>query len=231
MGRRTFGAVLSFMLLGVIAFALAQTTPPSAPPGAKKTTSAQILGLGAAVLQRTAPVNQLDLYLNGFHFQHDRMDDQEEAHHYCHQMTEEFAQCVIFDGNGDEAKLIGVEHIISARLYRTLPPEEQHLWHPHHYEVKAGLLIAPGLPQAVEHKLMEKLVGTWGKTWHLWHPKRDELPIGQASLMMGFTADGQIQPELVENRDRRFKSSTDELRQQRADIEAPGAAVEGERGR
>jgi hypothetical protein len=138
-------------------------------------------------------------------------------------MTEEFAPCVIFDG--EDAELIGVEHTVSQRLYRSLPPEEQRLWHPHRYEVQAGPLIAPGIPQAVEHRLMAKLVGTGGKTWHVWHLKHHELPVGPASLMMGFTADGQIQPQLDEDRDRRFKVSTPELRRQRADIPDPAAGA------
>ncbi|HXH10738.1 MAG TPA: OBAP family protein [Alphaproteobacteria bacterium] len=219
-------AVMALAL--VVTLTLAATTPSAPPPGEPKTTSTQVLGLGAALLQSTTPVNQLDLYLNGFHFQHDRLDVQEEAHHYCAQLTEEFAQCAIFDGNGAKAKLIGVEHIVSDRLYRSLPGEDQRLWHPHHYEVKAGLLIAPGIPQAIEHQLMAKLVGTWGKTWHLWHPKHDELPVGQASLMMGFTADGQIQPQILEDRDRRFNVSASELRRQRADIPDPRADAKGE---
>jgi hypothetical protein len=210
------------VLLGVGALAVAQQSPSPAPvPGAEKSTSTRILGLGAEVIQDTTPVKQLDMYLDGFHFVHDQPDVQEEAHHYCHQMSEEFAQCAIFDGNGRDAKLIGVEHIVSDRLYQGLSEDERRRWHPHHYEVRSGLLIAPGIPQPVEHQLMEKLVGTWGKTWHLWHTTRDRLPVGEASLMMGFTRDGQIRRDLVADRDRRFGISTDERRAQRADIPAP----------
>jgi hypothetical protein len=208
-------------LLALAALAIAQQSPSTAPvPGAQKSTSTRILGLGAEVMQDTTPVKQLDLYLDGFHFVHGRQEMQVEAHHYCQQMSEEFAQCAIFDGNEREAKLVGVEHILSGRLYQALPEEERLMWHPHEYEVKAGLLFAPGIPQPVEHKLMEKLIGTWGKTWHVWHTGRDRLPVGQASLMMGFTQDGQIRRELVADRDRRFKISTDELRAKRADIPA-----------
>jgi len=155
------------VLAGTSACAMSPTSPsPTAAPGAEKSTKTQALGLGARALQDTAPVEQLDAYLDGFHFVHGNMGMQEEAHHYCYQMTEEFHQCAIYDGNGKEAKLIGVEHIISDRLYRGLPAQEQRMWHPHDYEVKSGLLIAPGIPQAAEHELMEKLVSTWGKTWH-----------------------------------------------------------------
>jgi hypothetical protein len=207
------------VLLTLGALAVAQQSPSPAPvPGAEKSTSTKLLGLGADVVQDTTPVKQLDMYLDGFHFVHERPEIQEEAHHYCQQMSEEFAQCAIFDGDGREAKLVGVEHIISGRLYQGLPEEERQMWHSHDYEVRSGLLIAPGIPQPIEHKLMEKLVGTWGKTWHVWHTAHDRLPVGRASLMMGFTRDGQIRRELLADRDRRFGISTDELRAKRADI-------------
>ena len=64
---------------------------------------------------------------------------------------------------------MGVEYIISARLFETLPEEEKKLWHSHDYEVKSGSLVAPGLPQAAERRLMEQVVSTYGKTWHTWH--------------------------------------------------------------
>jgi hypothetical protein len=206
--------------LGALAFAQ-QSPSPIPVPGAEKSTSTKALGLGATVIQDTTPVNQLQIYLDGFHFVHDRMEMQVEAHHYCNQMSEEFAQCAVFDGNAKDAKLVGVEHIISARLYQGLAEGERRMWHPHDYEVKAGLLIAAGIPQPIEHKLMEKLVGTWGKTWHVWHTSHDPLPVGRATLMMGFTKDGELNRALLENRDRRFSISTDELRKKRADIPSP----------
>ena len=44
---------------------------------------------------------------------------------------------------------------------------------------------------------MEQVVSTYGKTWHTWHTDRDkELPYGIPALMMGFTADGQLDPAL-----------------------------------
>jgi hypothetical protein len=222
MRARATALVAAVVTLALVALAVAQQSPSPIPvPGAEKSTATKALGLGADVLQDTTPVKRLGLYLDGFHFVHDRPDHQEEAHHYCHQMSEEFAQCAIFDGNGEDAKLIGIEHIVSAGLHQGLPEAERRSWHPHHYEVRSGLLIAPGIPGPVERQLMEKLVGTWGKTWHVWHTRRDRLPLGPATLMMGFTEDGQIQPGLVADRDRRFGISTDERRRQRADIPAP----------
>ena len=52
---------------------------------------------------------------------------QMEAHHYCNQVNEDFAQCVLFDGNTADSRLMGVEYIISAKLYSTLPASESRI--------------------------------------------------------------------------------------------------------
>jgi len=78
-----------------------------------------------------------------------------------------------------------VEYIISRRLFDSLDEEERKYWHSHKYEVKSGVLIAPGLPMVAEHKVMEMLAPTYGKTFHFWQVDRDDpLPLGPPKLMM-----------------------------------------------
>jgi hypothetical protein len=191
-------------------------------PGEEKDSKTKVLEVGAEVLQDKTPVNQLNMYLDGFHFYSGNMHGQMEAHHYCSKLNEDVTQCVIYDGNGKNAKIMGVEYIITEKLFKTLPDDEKKLWHSHQYEVKSGELIAPGIPNAAEHELMEKIVSTYGKTWHTWHTNQNlELPLGSPALMMGFTKDGQLKPELVEGRDSRFKVSSSEKRENRKDITAP----------
>jgi hypothetical protein len=145
-----------------------------------------------------------------------------EAHHYCSMLNEEVTQCAIFDGNRKDAKLMGIEYIVSERLFKSLPDSEKPLWHSHVHEVKSGTLIAPGIPQAAEHALMEKLVNTYGKTWHTWHTDmHKELPLGIPQVMMGFTADGQANAAMIAERDQRFGVSSAEKRKNREDIPTP----------
>ncbi len=157
-----------------------------------------------------------------------------EAHHYVHQLNEDVYQAIIFDGNDRDAKLMGVEYIITERLFKTLPEEEKKLWHSHHYEVKSGQLIAPGIPDVAERELMKKLVSTYGKTIHTWHTDQQRtLPLGSPMIMMGFTEDGQIHPQLLEERDKRFNISTEETKAKRESIPSPAvdpAANAWERG-
>lgn len=191
-------------------------------PGTEESAKTQVLEAGADLLQGKAPLRQLDAYLDGFHFYNGQPDAQMEAHHYCGHVNEDVIQCVIFDGNGADAKVMGVEYIVSREQFVELPKEEKHLWHSHVHEVRSGQLIAPGIPAAAEHELMEKLAGTYGKTWHTWHTdRRDALPLGTPMLMMGFTADGQINEQMVADRDRRFDVSTSDNRARRADITYP----------
>jgi len=191
-------------------------------PGEEKSTESKVLGIGADIIQDKTPLTRLNLYLDGFHFYNGNMDGQMEAHHYVTQINEDLHQAIIFDGNGDDAKIMGVEYIVSEKLFKSLDEEEKKLWHSHHYEVKSGTLIAPGIPDQVELVLMENLVSTYGKTIHTWHTDRElDLPLGIPLIMMGFTEDGQLNPELLEERDRNFDISTEEKRNQRQDIPMP----------
>ena len=197
------------------------TRSDSPLPGNPKQPVTRALELGAAVLQPKSPLQAMNLYLDGFHPFSDDFGRQMEAHHYCAQLNEDLIQCAIFDGNTRGARLIGIEYIVSERLFQTLPDDEKRLWHSHHYEVSSGALVAHGIPVAVEHELMKKIITTYGKTWHTWDTHRHDLPVGIPALMMGFTEDGQMRPELVESRDRRFQISTEQRRRNRADIPLP----------
>jgi hypothetical protein len=191
-------------------------------PGAEETAKTQMLEAGADLMQGKPPLRQLDAYLDGFHFYNGDIDAQMEAHHYCGHLSEDLIQCVIFDGNGDKAKIMGVEYIVSKALFDTLPKAEKHFWHSHVHEVQSGQLIAPGIPDVAEHELMEKLAGTYGKTWHTWHTDQAHaLPTGAPMLMMGFTRDGQANEKMVADRDARFEISSAEKKAQRADIVYP----------
>ncbi len=191
-------------------------------PGSDTEAKTKLLETGAAVLQEKDPIAELNAYMNGFHFYNGDMTGQMEAHHYCSLLNEDVTQCVIYDGNTKKAKLMGVEYIISKKLFQNLSQEEKHLWHSHVHEVRSGQLIAPDLPEVAEHEFMEKIAGTYGKTWHTWHTDmKHSLPLGFPQLMMGFTQDGQARPEMVAERDQRFGVSSAENKKDRSDIDYP----------
>lgn len=180
-----------------------QTEPAGEGKGAWLGTLEQ----GANLLQTNAPLRGFDVYVVGFHCAKGEPDFQMEAHHFCRVVNDDLLQCVLFDGNTKDANLIGVEYIVSERLFDTLPEQERGYWHPHNFELLSGQLVAPGLPEKAEKAFMKLLMNSYGKTWHTWHTHRrgDEpgmdLPYGDPKLMWSFNRDGECDEQLLRDRD------------------------------
>ena len=205
---KTLLALLGAACAGLLALTLVAQTPPPPP--------------------RENPLQAIHAHVCGFHFYSGDMKRALRADHYCSHVSEDVFQCVIYDSAARNARLIGVEYIISEARFNRLPADEKKLWHSHRYEVMSGQLTAPDLADAAEHALMQDLVSTYGKTWHLWQVDRgDELPLGLPQLMMGFTADGQADPKMIAARDRELRLDSAQLKAKRADLPtrpiAPGA--------
>lgn len=181
----------------------------------------RVLDAASGAIQPKYPLDAMSTYLNGFHMYADEMGRQVEASHFCIHLRHDLHQCVIFDRNAPDGRLIGIEYIISEERFRSLPEDEKRLWHSHHYEVKSGILVAPGVPDLAEHAYFNDLVTTYGKTFHTWQYDRDDFPYGIPQLMMGLTEDGQANTELIDDRDRRLGISTARKRQKRGDIPTP----------
>lgn len=187
-------------------------------PGREESTKTDVLETGAAALQTKAPFSPMDVYLVGFHPMKEDPGHQMEAHHFCTQVNEDFAQCALFDGNGEDAKLTGIEYIISEKLFNTLPEEEKQYWHPHNYEILSGQLVAPGLPEVAEMELMQSKMNSYGKTWHVWSTDKDELPLGDPMLAWSFNRDGEAKPGLVEARDEAMDIDSRQKREERQEL-------------
>jgi len=179
--------------------------------------------------REAAPLRSVHAYVCGLHFYNGRQDRQVVAHHFCAHAADGLMQCVIYDSNRPNARLIGIEYVATARVFAGLPAGEKRLWHSHAYEVASGLLMAPGLSGTAEKAMMKDFATTYGKTWHTWQVDRgDRLPLGIPQLMMGFTADGQVDPKRVAERDRDLGVSTKEKRRQRSDLPVPPVAPEAD---
>lgn len=221
MGRSSIGAtsiIFAWLLVGC-----GDTTPAQDPRGEPESAKTEVLELGAAVLQTGAPADRMNVYLVGFHPMKEDPAHQMEAHHFCNQRNEDFAQCALFDGNTPNANLTGVEYIISERLFESLPEEEKKYWHPHNYEILSGQLIAPGLPTMASQALMKSKINSYGKTWHFWRSRTadgagERLPLGEPELAWSFNRDGEARPGLIEARDERMEVDTETVRQGRQEL-------------
>jgi hypothetical protein len=215
---------LSGILIMCAAWAQQAVPPKPVPPGEEKSIKTRTLEAGAKVLQSNTPLQPFDVYMVGFHPMKDRPELQMEAHHYCHQVNEDFAQCTLFDSNETNANLNGIEYIISEKLFENLPQEERKYWHPHDGEILSGQLVAPNIPEAAEKSLMESKMNSYGKTWHVWNTGHegmpaDKLPMGPALLAWSFNRDGEAKPGLVEKRDKQMGINSADKRKQRAPLQ------------
>jgi hypothetical protein len=223
--NRHSAARLMFILIfaGLLQACNSAAKAPLQPAGRDKTMKTEVLETGAAMLQSDSPLQPMNVYLDGFHASKENPAHQTEAHHFCRQVNQDFAQCVLFDGNTRQANLIGIEYIISELLFNSLPEKEKQYWHPHNFEILSGQLIAPGIPDIAEKELMKGKMNSYGKTWHVWNSAPfgqtgDKMPLGKPTLEWSFNRDGEALPGLVEQRDQRMDFSTREERQERADL-------------
>jgi hypothetical protein len=189
------------------------------PAGTETTAKTDVLKAGAKALQKDSPLAPMDVYLVGFHPMKEAPEHQMEAHHFCRQVNEDFAQCALFDGNTREANLNGIEYIISEKLFESLAADEKQYWHPHNGEILSGQLVAPGLPDVAEKELMRAKMNSYGKTWHVWMTSEGhKLPIGKPMLAWSFNRDGEARPGLIEDRDQKMGVSSPEIRDKRQDL-------------
>jgi hypothetical protein len=170
-----------------------------------------------------APLANHHLHFCGIHCAKKDPRVQIITQHYCGMIGKDMHQCLLYHGVGKEAKLLGVEYIVSDEIFRKLPDEEKKYWHPHTYEVLGGGLIAPSMKPADEMAFMKGLLLTWGKTWHTWPDPTTPVPMGEPMLMWSLTADGQHDARVVAARDKEFGVKTADVREAR--LEAIGYEV------
>jgi hypothetical protein len=151
------------------------------------------------------PMTGPHLHFCGIHMA--KKDDKKQfiTQHYCAAHTgkdgDKVFQCVLFDGTGPNAKLVGVEYLISDAQYRKLPESEKKFWHAHTYEVLGGGLIGPGMKPEEEAAFMEVIINTWGKAWHTWPDTDKAVPVGEPMLIWSLMGEGQVDKNVLAKRD------------------------------
>lgn len=196
--------------------------------------------LGAAPLCSAAdhgsksddPTSVPHLHFCGIHMAKNDPKLQFVTQHYCSAHTGgadgDVFQCTLFDGRGKNAKLIGVEYLISDEAYRKLPDAEKKYWHAHTYEVLGGGLIAPEMKPEEELEFMKVVLKTWGKAWHTWPDPSTAIPTGEPLLIWSLMGDGQVDEKLLARRDAEFKVDTAKIRKLREKafgLNAPNVAL------
>jgi hypothetical protein len=155
-----------------------------------------------------APIREIlhcPLAFAGVHLLKDLPAYSQTAYHYCKPVSDDVNQCVLYDGTGPDARLIGVEYLVSDALYQKMPADEKPYWHDHKYEVDAGLLKSLTQSGAEEKKTMAAVRPLWGKVYHTWTSGKS-YPIGPPKLFWSVTGeepfvltDGSKLPQEIES--------------------------------
>lgn len=175
------------------------------PARANSESGAQ--GHGAAPpVGAKAPIQEVlhcPLAFAGIHLLKEMPEWSKVAYHFCKPVNADLNQCVLYDGTGPDAKLIGIEYLVSDAVYQKMPPEEKAYWHDHKHEIDAGLLKSLTQTGDDERKTLAAVRPLWGKVYHTWSSGLD-YPRGPARLYWSVTGeapytlapDAKLPPEL-----------------------------------
>jgi Protein of unknown function (DUF1264) len=160
-----------------------------------------------------APIQEVlhcPLAFAGVHLLKDLPEHSQVAYHYCKPVNDDVSQCVLYDGTGPDAKLIGIEYLVTDALYQKMPAEEKLYWHDHKYEVDGGLLKSLTQTGDDEKKTLAVVRTLWGKVFHTWATGKT-YPSGPPRLFWSVTGEepfvlpNPAKPSL-EQEDKRAKS-------------------------
>jgi hypothetical protein len=123
------------------------------------------------------------------------------VHHYCKIDEKIFLVCQLYDSHDINATLIGVEYIITAEQYTTLPDREKPNWHYHKIEF-AFNRADPKFPELNPEQAkaeMQKAMDTYGKVIITWNPN-DLLPAfppREQQVEHPFMVNSTVKPETM----------------------------------
>jgi len=166
-------SVLSSCFILVIAAGIlqAQESPPVSP--AAPETAAKATPADGHVIHVTAP-HLIDGKVRG------------PFHHYCKIVSPEpFIECLLYETDDNDAKLIGVEYIVAKTVTRdekVLPKKVwKKVWHDHSVEGVIGNIKILEMPPGKAKEFADIVAKTDGIIFSLW-PEGAKLPTGKVSI-------------------------------------------------
>ena len=142
----------------------------------------------AGVKAPIAEVLHCPLAFAGVHLLKELPERSVVAYHYCKNLNEDLNQCLLYDGTGPDAKLIGTEYLVTGAVYQKMPAEEKVFWHDHKYEVDGGLIRSLTQSGDEEKATLAKVRTLYGKIFHTW-VSGQTYPSGPARLFWSVTGE------------------------------------------
>jgi hypothetical protein len=183
--RGTYG--YSTLALACLLSAIAGATLARGPRPAHARDDGHRAG-PADVKAPIAEVLHCPLAFAGVHLLKDLPERSQVAYHYCKPLNGQVSQCILYDGTGPDARLIGIEYLVTDEVYRKMPAEEKVYWHDHKHEVDAGLIRSLTQTGAEEKQTLGAVRTLWGKVYHTW-ASGTSYPRGPARLYWSVTGE------------------------------------------
>lgn len=136
-----------------------------------------------------APIKEVlhcPLAFAGVHLLKDLPAHSRIAYHFCKPVNDDLTQCILYDGKGPDARLIGIEYLVTDAVYQTMPAEEKLFWHDHENEIDAGLFRSLTQTGAAEAETLATIRPLWGKIAHTWVTGKT-YPMGPPRLFWAVT--------------------------------------------
>ena len=143
---------------------------------------------GAVVKAPVAEVLHCPLAFAGVHLLKDMPEVSQVAYHFCKPLNDDLSQCLLYDGTGPDARLIGTEYLVSQAVYDGMPADEKAYWHDHKYEVDSGLIRSLTQTGDEEKATLAKVRTLYGKIYHTWNSGKT-YPRGPARLYWSATGE------------------------------------------
>ncbi|HWR26377.1 MAG TPA: DUF1264 domain-containing protein [candidate division Zixibacteria bacterium] len=136
--------------------------------------------ISLAVTASSKPVDGFTLHIDAkMHFP---SDPDIIAHHYCKTVADGLIECQLYDSDAEDARLVGVETVVSPEIYNTFTDAEKALWHYHKTELPRVDARLPDLTPDDAAKVVKSLEETYGKLYILWDPGKGSLPLGNPGI-------------------------------------------------
>ena len=106
------------------------------------------------------------------------------AHHYCKPVSGGLTECLLFDSDKPDARLIGIEVVVDKETWKKFSKEEKRLWHYHKIEIPKVEAVLPDVSPEESAKVIKSMEETYGKVYILWDPvKKEQLGKPQVSIL------------------------------------------------
>jgi len=141
-------------------------------------TAAFITSRGPATSAASvSPDTGFTLHIDADHHFGDK-DPTKIAHHWCKTISANLTECQLYDADGPQGRLVGVETIVPAAVWATFPKSEQAMWHYHKTELKKIHATLPDTPVKDQAKIIASIAPTYGKVFMFWDPSASKNPTG-----------------------------------------------------